>query len=321
MEPGAPATAAMSVDRTLRVGVVGLGRWGGNLLRDLHDADRCTVDAICDRDEGVLSSRAARYGAARPTTDVADLMTDPSLDAIVIATGGATHAGLARRALDAGKHVFVEKPPALRTSDARELHELAQRRGLRLMVGHLMQYHPAVGALAEAVRRGDLGPLRRVDTVRMNPAPGPADGDPWWSLGPHDVSVACRLFRASPRRVSAMRFGENGVRAVLAFADGRACLRVAFGSRAKIRRVRVEGALGVARFDDVRSPPLRRLTGTATTPTHGLGLPLALEVKHFVDGVLDGAPIRSDGADAVRIVRILEAVDRALETGEPVPVG
>ncbi len=309
-----------SGDRTLRVGVVGLGRWGANLLRDLHDADRCTVDAICDRDEGVLHSRAARYGGARPTTDVGDLITDPGLDAIVIATGGATHAGLARRALDAGKHVFVEKPPALRTSEARELHALAQRRGLRLMVGHLMQYHPAVGALADAVERGDFGTLARVDTVRMNPAPGPADDDPWWSLGPHDVSVACRLFGASPHSVRASRFGVDGVRAGLRFATGEARLRVAFGSRSKVRRVRVEGTRAAARFDDLGSPPLRLLTGGATAPAHGGGLPLALEVKHFVDGVLDGAPIRSDGADAVRIVRILEAVDRALRSGRSVAV-
>ena len=136
----------MPADRTLRVGVVGLGRWGGNL--------RCRVDAICDLDPGVLSSRAAAYRRARPSTDVADLITDPGLDAIVIATGGASHAGLALRALAAGKHVFVEKPPALCTEDARELWDLAQERGLRLMVGHLMQYHPAVAALADACRRG-----------------------------------------------------------------------------------------------------------------------------------------------------------------------
>jgi UDP-2-acetamido-3-amino-2,3-dideoxy-glucuronate N-acetyltransferase len=310
--------AAPHSERMLRVGVVGLGRWGGNLLRDLHDADRCRVDAICDRDETVLTSRAAIYALARPTTDVADLMTDPRLDAIVIATGGASHAGLARRALNAGKHVFVEKPPALRTEDARALHELAQERGLRLMVGHLMQYHPAVAALADAVAGGMFGPLKNVDTVRMNPTAGPADDDPWWNLGPHDVSVACRLFGGSPQRVEARRLGRDGVRAVLTFPTGQATLRVAFGSRAKVRRVRVEGPLGSARFDDLAAPPLARLRGSASPPAHGPETPLALEMQHFVDGVLDGRPIRSDGADAVRVVRILEAGSRSLGAGAPV---
>jgi UDP-2-acetamido-3-amino-2,3-dideoxy-glucuronate N-acetyltransferase len=311
---------AEPAERTLRVGVVGLGRWGGNLLRDLHSADRCRVDAICDHNESLLSTRAAAYNLARPTTDVGDLITDPGLDAIVIATGGGSHARLARRALVAGKHVFVEKPHALQTSVALELRDLARRQGLRLMVGHLMQYHPAVGALADAIRRGAFGTLRRVDTVRMNPLPGPADQDPWWSLGPHDVSVACRLFGTSPTHASAVRIGTDGVRASLRFGEAIATLRVAFGSRGKVRRVRVTGDEGAARFDDTCPPSLRLLSGSGAPPVHGRGLPLALEVQHFVDGVLDGAPIRSDGDDAVRVVRVLEAVEQALATGDPVVI-
>jgi UDP-2-acetamido-3-amino-2,3-dideoxy-glucuronate N-acetyltransferase len=307
--------ASTHVDRTLRVGVVGLGRWGGNLLRDLNNTARCRVDAICDLDPTVLSTRAAHYTGARPSTDVGDLITDPTLDAIVIATGGATHAGLARRALCAGKHVFVEKPPALRTEDARLLHELATRRGLRLMVGHLMQYHPAMAALADAVARGLFGPLEAVDTVRMIPVAGPADDDPWWSLGPHDVSVACLLFGGSPTHVSAHPLVGGGVRAALRFEGGRATLRVAFGSRTKVSRVRVEGPLAAARFDDVRSPALRLLRGEIAAPTHGSDSPLSLEVLHFVDGVLDGRPIRSDGADAIRVVEVLEAGAKSLASG------
>ena len=306
-------------ERTLRVGVVGLGRWGGNLLRDLDGADRCRVEAICDWNESVLSSRAAAYRRARPSTDASDLFTDPRLDAIVIATGGASHAGLARRALNAGKHVFVEKPPALRTQDARDLHALAQRRGVRLMVGHLMAYHPAVAALAAAVHRGAFGALLAVDTVRMNPVAGPADDDAWWCLGAHDVSVACALFGDSPITVSASRL-PGGVRAILGFESGHATVRVAFGSRAKVRRIRVEGRTGAARFDDLSNPPLARLRGPTPTPDHGAGAPLALEVQHFVDGVLDGDPIRSDGVDAIRVVRVLEAGSQALLSGDIVTV-
>jgi predicted dehydrogenase len=226
---------------------------------------------------------------------------------------------LARRALAAGKHVFVEKPPALRTEEAREIHELALRRGLRLMVGHLMQYHPAVTALVDEVRLGTFGSLQTVDAVRMNPAAGPSDDDPWWSLGPHDISVACLLFAGSPTHVSAMPLGRDGVRAVLGFpGGGRATLRVAFGSRSKVRRLRVEGPLASARFDDIRSPALRLLRGTTSTPTHGSGTPLALEIRHFVEGILDGLPIRSDGADAVRVVQVLEAGAHSLALGSQV---
>ena len=311
MEAGEPG-------RTLRVGVVGLGRWGGNLLRDLDDAARCRVDAICDRDQGVLSARAATYRAARPTTDVTDLFTDPRLDAIVIATGGASHAGLARAALDAGKHVFVEKPPALHIADAHDLRARAERNGVRLMVGHLMQYHPAVDSLAAAAAEGAFGRLQRLDTVRMNPRPGPADDDAWWCLGPHDVCVACRLF-GEPVTVSASLLAVRGRRARLQFASGAiANLRVAFGSRAKVRRIRLSGTSGAARFDDLLEPPVRRLGGPALPSANELAL--RREVQHFVDGVLDGRPIRSDGADAVRVVAVLEAADRSLRSGRPEPI-
>ncbi|MDQ3668906.1 MAG: Gfo/Idh/MocA family oxidoreductase, partial [Actinomycetota bacterium] len=152
----------------VRVGLVGLGYWGPNLARNFGDLPGAELKWLCERDEQRLETQAARFPGAERTTRVDDLLEDPDLDAVAIATPVVTHADLAREALLAGKHVFVEKPMALAAEEAEELVALAEERGLVLMPGHLLLYHPGVSKLRELVHSGELGRVLYVYGNRQN---------------------------------------------------------------------------------------------------------------------------------------------------------
>ncbi|HJS69292.1 MAG TPA: Gfo/Idh/MocA family oxidoreductase, partial [Gaiellaceae bacterium] len=183
------------------VGIAGLGPWGSNLARNFNELARLAW--ACDADETKLAGAAARYPAARATMRFEDLLEDDSLDAVVVATPVPTHADLARRALAVGKHVFVEKPMALGADDAEELVALAEERGLVLMPGHLLLYHPGVAKLKELVDSGELGEILYVYGNRVNLGTIRRDENALWSLGVHDLSVILHLLDAEPVDVAA----------------------------------------------------------------------------------------------------------------------
>ena len=189
----------------LRVGVVGLGYWGPNLLRGLMELPDVDVTYICDLDEERLSTYARRYPGATPTSSYEDLLEDPQLDAVVIATPVFSHFELAAAALRAGKHTFVEKPLAPTTAEAGELIELAESRDLRLMCGQTFLYSPPVKAVKRLIHTGELGDIFFISSSRVNLGLHQRDVSVIWDLGPHDFSILLHWLDEMPDSISRHR--------------------------------------------------------------------------------------------------------------------
>ncbi len=330
------------MDGSLNVAVIGVGTWGRNLLRSFARAKRCRVSWICDVDSATLAKEAAAVPGASTTNDIDKVLGD-DVDAVVIATKATTHYALAAQALEAGKHVFVEKPLCLSSRDAEHLVALAAENDRKLMAGHLLLYHPCVERLAAMIAGQELGRVFYMYTQRVNLGVVRQDENAWWSLAPHDVSVICHLFGARPVTVSTsgqcyLQDGvEDVVFATLTFADGRfAHIHVSWLDPHKIRKMTVVGTQRMVTFDDmepaekirvydkgadIREPYTnfaRAITirsGDILIPRIPAVEPLSIEAQHFVDCVLDGTPVRTDGEDGLRVVRVLEAGAESLRRG------
>ena len=246
----------MSRKASIRIGVVGLGYWGPNLARNFDDL--ADLAWVCDLSEDARSRFAARYPSARATADYAEMLADPSLDAVVVSTPVPTHYALTKQALEAGKHVLVEKPPALRSDDAEELCVLAEERGLVLMPGHLLLYHPGVQKLRQLVRSGELGDVLCIYGNRQNLGKIRRDENALWSLGVHDLSVILYLIEEEPSEVVAHghAFLTEGVEDVvfcfLRFPSGKiAHMHLSWLDPHKMRRITVVGRDKMVVFDDM----------------------------------------------------------------------
>ncbi|MFQ6047731.1 MAG: Gfo/Idh/MocA family protein [Phycisphaerae bacterium] len=339
----------MGQNGTLRIAVVGAGRWGQHVVRNFASARRCALQWICDRNEQVLERMRRSYPAVRMTTDFDELLNDQTLQAVAIVTDAAAHVPLTRQALEAGKHVYCEKPLAMTTADAAVLAELADRRQQCLMVGHLLEYHPSVQYLRQMIRDGRLGRVYYLYSQRLNLGVVRQDQNAWWSLAPHDISAICYLFEAEPVSVAASGRCflqpkiEDVVFATLSFADGRlANIHVSWLDPHKIRKMTVVGTERMVSFDDMAAAEKIRIydksacydprvgnfaeaislrTGDVLIPKVDLTEPLRIECQHFVDAVLDGRAVRSDARDGLRVVRVLEAGSESLRCGgQPIAV-
>ena len=327
----------MTAER-ISVGVAGLGYWGSNLARNLDRIPAGDLAWCCDTDPARLEPLRTTFPAARLSTDLDDLLADSSLDAVALATPVSDHAAMAARVLEAGKHCFVEKPLARSAAEARRLCRLAEERGRILMVGHLLEFHPAVASLRRLLEDGELGEVRYVYSQRLNLGKLRADENALWSLGAHDVSVVLALLGEMPVEVSAR--GEGYVRAgvedvvfgFLRFPSGVvAHLHLSWLDPHKERRLTVVGSRRMATFDDMA--PERKLTvfdkgfdpeagshddyvarsGAARSPAIAAEEPLRLELEHFVECVRGGERPRTDGESGLRVVAVLEALQRSLE--------
>jgi predicted dehydrogenase len=322
----------------LRVGAAGLGYWGPNLARNLDDVDGAELAWVCDRDEGRLERYGSRFPAARKTTRFEDLLEDGSLDAVAIATPVVTHFELARQALLAGKHVFVEKPLALSSALGEQLVALAEERDLVLMPGHLLLYHPGVGKLKGLVESGELGRLLYVYGNRQNLGQIRRDENALWSLGAHDLSVILHLVGEEPSEAWARgeSFLNPGVEDVvfcyLRFPSGVvAHMHLSWLDPHKMRRMTVVGDKKMAVFDDME--PERKVTvydkgpqqsaetwgewqtrtGDISIPKVANDEPLRLECEHFLR-LLRGDGDRSAAArEGLAVVRALEQLQASLE--------
>ena len=309
-----------------RIGQVGLGQWGKNLARNF---DRLAdLVWLCDVDEERRAQAAQSYPAARVTSSFGDVLADGSVEAVVVATPVPTHYELARRALEAGKHVFVEKPPAMRGAEIEELCELAEERDLVLMPGHLLLYHPGVQKLKEIVDSGELGEVLYVYGNRQNLGTFRTNENALWSLGVHDLSVLLYLIEEEPVEVRAHgnAFLSKGVEDVvfcyLRFPSGKmAHMHLSWLDPHKIRRITVVGNERMAVFDDME--PQRKITvydnwrtrtGDIYSPTVDATEPLRRECEHFLRLVAgEGAPHRA-ARDAILVVRALDQLQASLET-------
>ena len=320
----------MSSDGKLKVGQVGLGYWGRNLARVFDDVADLTW--LCDSSEALRDEFARRYPNARVTGDFDELLAADDVDAVVIATPVPTHYPLTRAALEAGKHVFVEKPPAMRVSEMEELIALAETRGLVLMPGHLLLYHPGVQKLSELVDSGDLGDVLVVYGNRQNLGKIRKDENALWSLGVHDLSVILFLIREEIAEAAAHghAFLNDGVEDVvfcyLRFASGKiAHMHLSWLDPHKMRRLTVVGRDKMAVFDDMeldrkitvydKAPEQpsetygewRTRTGDTFSPKISNAEPLKLECQHFVRLVQEGWDGREmhDGLEVVRALELL----------------
>jgi predicted dehydrogenase len=320
------------------VGVVGLGYWGPNLARNFASLPGAELRWCCDADDDVRARLEARHPGTRFTADLDDLLSDPTLDAIVLATPVVTHATLAVRVLEAGKHCFVEKPLAQSVADAERAVEAAAAAGRVLMVGHLLQYHPGVNKLKEIADSGELGDIHYIYGNRLNLGQLRAEENALWSLGAHDVSVLLHLadeepFELNARGESYMREGvEDVVFAFMRFPSGIAAhLHLSWLDPHKERRFTVVGSRRMATFDDM--DPERKVTvydkgfdekadtygeyitrsGDIWSPRVPNDEPLRLECEHFLACVREGRTPISDGASGVRVVRVLEGLQQSLD--------
>ena len=330
----------MSAER-ISIGVVGLGYWGPNLARNFAAIPGCELTYVCDADDRARDRVARMFPAARATPDLDELLNDPSLDAIVLATPVPTHAELAVRALEAGKHCFVEKPLAQSATEAQRAVAAAQRAGRLLMVGHLLEYHPGVRKLKELADSGELGDeIYYIYGNRLNLGKLRADENALWSLGAHDVSVVLYLAGEEPNEVVA--HGESYVRpgvedvvfCFLRFPSGLAAhLHLSWLDPHKERRFTVVGSRRMATFDDMELE--RKLTlydkgfdedsrtygeyitrsGDVFSPRIANVEPLRIECEEFVNCVRTGEAPLTDGADGLRVVRVLEALQHSLDEG------
>jgi len=319
-----------------KVGVVGLNYWGPNLVRNFDDLAELTW--LCDVDEGHLASVAGRYPHASASTAYTDLLSDDTVDAVVIATPVPTHYELAKQGLEAGKHVFVEKPPAMRAAEMDELVELAAESDRVLMPGHLLLYHPGVLKLKELIDSGELGEVACIYGNRQNLGIVRENENALWSLGVHDLSVILYLLDEDP--IDAVAQGrdfltpgvEDIVFCYLRFPSGKiAHMHLSWLDPHKMRKMTVVGLEKMAVFDDMelerkvtvyeKSPWKRAETygewqtrsGDIYIPKISTAEPLRLECTHFlelIDGQHDRAKVARDGA---RVVRALEMLTNSLD--------
>lgn len=319
-----------------QVVVAGCGRWGRNLVRAFHDLG--ALRAVVDVDAAAAGAMSSQYGAEAVDLDTA--LADPDVDAAVVAVPAAQHVAVARRALEAGKDVLVEKPMALRLADAEDLCVLADKGGRILMVGHVVQYHPAYLALQELVRAGRLGAVRYLYAHRLNLGRIRRQEDTLWSFAPHDVSMILGLMGTEPVSVSAegAAFLVDGIADVttthLRFAGGqRAHVFVSWLHPFREQKLVVVGDAAMAVFDD--GEPWRsklRVYPHAVEVRDGVAVavkadaepvpvepaePLRAECRHFLDCVATRAAPRTDGAEGLAVLRVLEAAAASL--GEPAP--
>jgi predicted dehydrogenase len=322
----------------VRVGVVGLGYWGPNLARNFAALPGVELAWLCDADGEALERIGAAYPAARATGELGDLLEDPALDAVVLATPVPSHGPLAVRVLEAGKHCLVEKPLADSVAEAERAVEAARSSGRVLMVDHLLEYHPGLEKLGAIAASGELGDIHYIYGNRLNLGKLRADENALWSLGAHDVSVVLQLAGEEPHELAAhgesyMRPGvEDVVFAYLRFPSGLAAhLHLSWLDPHKERRFTVVGSKRMATFDDMEVE--RKLTiydkgfdeaahtwgeyvarsGDVHSPRIPNGEPLRIVAQHFVECVATGAVPRSDGESGLRVVRVLEGLQRELE--------
>jgi predicted dehydrogenase len=322
----------------LGIGIVGLGYWGPNLARNFAALPGVEVRWLCDADEQALAAAGASHPGARTTGSLDEVLADDLVEAVVVATPVPTHADLAVRVLSSGRHCFVEKPLAQSVADAERAVEAARSAGRVLMVDHLLEYHPGVVRLKELADAGELGDIHYIYGNRLNLGVLRADENALWSLGAHDVSVVLRLAGEEPcestaRGESYMQPGiEDVVFAFLRFPSGlTAHLHLSWLDPHKERRFTVVGSKRMATFDDMALE--RKLTvydkgfdqdarsygeyitrsGDTWSPRIANAEPLRLAAEHFVSSIRNGGRPQSDGESGLRVVRVLETLQRELE--------
>lgn len=262
-----PPTLAKSA--SVGVALIGVGNWGEKIAQSLSRVERVQLAEICDVSAAARARAAVLAPGARVVCDLDDVLGRQEARAVIIATPPATHAGLALRALESGRDVLVEKPMALSLEEARTLERAARETGSLLMVGHILEYHPAIVELRRRIALGQLGELRLIVSERLGSSPRRHE-NAWWSLAPHDLSVVRLLASAAPTEVRVAGWnnaGDAGADVVAARvsvgAKPCAVLHLSLVDREKVRQLVVVGSEGVAVFDDLSPERMLRFYSAA----------------------------------------------------------
>lgn len=317
-----------------RVAVIGSGYWGKNLVRVFHELG--ALACVCDTRPEALQEAAKAYSVAT-STDIQAVFNDPSIQAVALAVPAVQHYNLAKQAMLAGKDVYVEKPLALRASDGQELVELSAKTGRILMVGHILQYHPAILELEKMIRAGELGKIQYIYSTRLNIGKLRTEENILWSFAPHDISAILHLLNESPTRVAAhagtylsQQIADTSL-STFDFQSGvKAHIFVSWLHPFKEQKLTVVGSKKMAVFDDAqkdrklvlfshridwidRAPIAHKVEGevVALPPTE----PLKAECEHFLKSVADRSTPRTDGQNGLRVLRILEACENSMHRG------
>lgn len=332
-----------------KLALIGAGAWGRNLLRNMAHMRNAELVMCCDSDQKRCLATLNGFRGIAACADPNDVLDSPDVDAVVVATPAATHFDLASRAIKAGKDVFVEKPMTLSLADAESLVELADREKRVLMVGHLLEYHPAVNKMRELLESGEIGDPYYMYSERVNLGKIRSDENALWSFAPHDISVILYLFGEEPIEVAARgaAYIQPGIEDVaflwMIFPGNKlAQVHVSWLDPHKIRRTTLVGSKKMVVFDDMQAAEKIRIYnkgvehngqvanyadaltlrfGDVAVPALKMVEPLRIECEHFVDCVRTRSVPRTDGRDGLRVVRVLEAAQRSLRSGGvPVPL-
>jgi UDP-2-acetamido-3-amino-2,3-dideoxy-glucuronate N-acetyltransferase len=320
--------------RGTNVAVVGMGYWGKNLVRTFHQLG--ALRAVCDSNAGVEAELQRAYAGTRFCTDYAAVLSDPEIDAVVLATPAVNHHEMVKAALLTGKDVFVEKPLAVQLAQGRELVELAEAQHRVLMVGHILHYHPAVTRLGELIRAGELGKIHYVYSNRLNIGKIRNEENILWSFAPHDISVMLSLLNEVPSRISSQggayvnRDMFDVTVSQFDFPSGvQAHIFVSWLHPVKEQRLVVVGSDKMAVFDDTIEDKLilypHKVEWKNRVPTavkaKGEVVPLKMheplysECQHFLECIKTRAVPRTSGTEGLRVLSVLDACQRSLLSG------
>jgi predicted dehydrogenase len=330
--------------RRLGLALAGVGYWGPNLARNLFQHPRAELRYLCDLDAARLAEVAAGYPGVQATGSLEEVLADPSVEAVVVATPAGTHRAVAGKVLEAGRHVLVEKPLAATSRDAAELVLLARERGLTLMVGHTYLYNPAARRVKELIDAGDLGEVFYLHSRRVNLGRRQTDINAFWSIAPHDVSLFNRWLGGPPEFVQATGAAylsqgvEDVVFATLFYSGGRlAHIHASWLDPAKRREITIVGSQKMVVYDEldpegqiriydqgpgVRPPErfygdyqARLRAGDILIPRLKRDEPLAVEIDHFIQCVLERREPLSGGVDGLEVAAVCEAAAESLRRG------
>lgn len=323
----------------LRIGVIGYGYWGPNLVRNFSLLEDAKVTVVSDLDSNKLKIVKATYPTVQTVNTEKELISHPDVDAVAIATPISTHFPFAKAALDAGKHVLVEKPMAQKVSECRELMDIAAKKNLTLMVGHTFLYTGAVRKMRELIESGDIGKLYYFDSARFNLGLLQHDVNVIWDLAPHDLSILLYLVDERPTAIQALAHRHVGksqeeiATLTLLYSSGfHANIRLSWISPVKIRLQLLAGSKKMIEFDDVEPSEKVRVYDkgvsvggeevTAFNPIYRAGdvlIPaldrteaLKKQTAHFIESIRKKSAPLSDGKNGLAVVALLEAAQESL---------
>ena len=332
----------------VNIGIIGCGYWGPNLVRNFYNLDDCTVSEVCDTNPKTLEKMQKLYHGVNTSDKHESMLNNSDIDAVVISTPGHTHYEIARDSLNAGKHVFVEKPLALTTKHCADLVDIASKNNRVLMVGHTFLYNAAVLKIKEYIDSGEIGEVMYIYSARLNLGKIRGDLDALWNFAPHDVSILCYLLGGEPESVRAKGYDylQDGIADVVFMTldfpkKVGAHIHISWLDPAKVRKMTIVGTKKMIIYDDVSadakiqvfdkgvmkepdkdSEPisddfadfqLKTRSGDIYIPKINFKEPLHAECNHFIECINSGTKPLTDGEHGLSVVKILEAASQSIK--------